>query len=297
MRTKRYAGPRSRSVCNWLAIAIAALSCACTQSVARVDDAAVEAEPRPLDSPSPDTPCSFGWAQVRGAQIGRAQARTKGVESDLPITVVESSGLEVGRAFEVRRAEAPDTIVLLLEITNPDLPLSVVIARPALGITSSGESYNFATGWEDPALGLSGSACALTSSPDAFPDACLDTGETGYLILEGGPRDLSEVMLRLVARTPDGIRRPTACLTPWNYHFEAGKLTLDFVALGEGPVPQGFYSLRARYLVLDDKGDPVLWGYTMPLGRSVEHGESVAVEAAVSFDGASHRVLTTFEYF
>ena len=245
-------------------------------------------------------PKSFGWTELRGETLGSGTASNDSLRKTIKLTVKEAGGYTLGSALALRSSTTSQATSVVIEVRNSSQPLRCFVkAEPLVWKTAQGEAIERSStfSYVSGSIGLSSAGETTT---------CLGPGETGYLMQIDVPKSgqpshfesLDSIELSLTSNNSD-YARPGHQLQGQSYALKKtsslDELSVTFVNRGEKPAPLDGLSLL--YLLVDDAGKALDWGYLdAATSGDVASGKALVGTTDIYFAGSGTRLLVLADY-
>ena len=242
---------------------------------------------------------SDGWNELIGAHIGSGKQSGADLRRSVRVNMFgDDSSYMLGRAFVTRSSVTSIGTDLVIEVTNVGDQLRCFVQADAVKRKDAdGKSlpgtFDF--------IYVSGSN-AVDSVGGT--DTCLGPNETGYFLditLQttdmGSLYDLlAEVDLTITSDPADDYERPQYRLVPTAYSVQGEQLQVTLVNEGSAAAPLREDS-NLRYMLLDDAGDPLDWGFLdVDTLSDVPPGESITASSDIYYAGSASRLRVLADY-
>lgn len=241
-------------------------------------------------------------AILEGAELGRGTAMGQ-LRKTLRVNRRDSGSWYVdGNAFVLRDGDDIDLCEIAIPITNRD-------SAPHCFIRATMLTFRDATGARLDGVtaptSLNGSVALVGTNSDTpeYVDTCLASGETGYLLglwrasdssLFDSVTSVDLMMANSRGWTP---HEPPVQLVPRSYSPTADgglRVTLEHTGTGTASITPTF----SKYVLLDQAGDAVWWGYTVDNAQpaAVSKGTATLDEKLVLYEGRANRMHVFIDY-
>jgi hypothetical protein len=237
-------------------------------------------------------------ATLTGNVIGSGESTPAELRKALPVTLTtQHPDLALGQAFLTRISTSSEYGSLIVELTNNGSSAKCFVRAEEISYRSSDATI------VTEAFAYISASVGRTAS-GTFTDTCLDSGETGYLIDIQAPvsttnpfwTDVESVEIGSLSTSDPEVTDPGAELIPTGYSVaETSLQTLTVTGKNGGNVPlyPGAYSL---YILLDDAGDPLEWGFLDSTSDTLSSGQTSEWEDSPIYDGSASRIHVKFDF-